>query len=57
MQAENIIATSSEPATTSDVVTSAGLQAEPILDALARLLARHVIAEITAKSPSQEPLP
>jgi hypothetical protein len=57
MQAEPITATTTEPATTPNVVPSSVLLAEPVLDAIVRLLAKHVITEITTKSVSQEPQP
>ena len=57
MQARPINASPADPAIAPDEVPLSVLLAEPVLDALARLLARHVISEITTKSPSQEPLP
>lgn len=56
MQARPLNATPAEPAIAPVEVSLSMSQAAPVLDALARLLARHVIAEITTKSPSQEPL-
>ncbi len=57
MQAEIINATPTEPALAPGGVPLSVLQAVPVLDALARLLARHVISEITTKPVSQEPQP
>jgi hypothetical protein len=44
-----------EPAIALDRTPLSAREAAPVLDALARLLARHVVAEITAKSDSLEP--
>ena len=46
-----------EPAIAPDQVGLLAPEAAPILDAMARLLARQVVAEIATKSASQEPSP
>ena len=46
-----------EPAIAPDQVGLLVPEAAPVLDAMARLLARQVVAEIATKSASQEPSP
>jgi hypothetical protein len=46
-----------EPAIAPDRVAMLVPEAAPVLDAMARLLARQVVAEIATKSASQEPSP